>query len=125
MTLPLPVADLIDDCNMGPLMVERKGQPTKNAHGGFDDAPVTLIRFNPIAAHNTSGRDLDQVPEADRNSELVTFQAKRRFFVADGGQAADVVRYQGRRFRVVAVMDYTLQGGVYIAHAALVDVQNT
>ncbi len=124
MTLPLPVDCIIDDCNVGPLQVERRLPPVPNAYGGFDPSPAVAVTLNPVAAHNVDGRDLLQVPEADRTSEMVQFYTKVRLFVADGGQAPDVVTYRGRRFRIVRVQDYELQGGVYCSMGALEDLQS-
>ena len=123
MTLPLPVGCLIDDCNIGPLSVERRTPPVQNPFGGFDAAAPVVFELNPVAAHTLNGRDLLQVPEADRNGEVVRFQTKVRLFVADGGQAPDVVTYRSRRWRIVNVSDYLLQGGVFIADGALEDLQ--
>lgn len=123
MSLPLPVDCLIDDCNVGPLQVERRTPPTQNQFGGFEAAAPVVFDLNPVAAHTLNGRDLLQVPEADRNGEVVRFQTKVRLFVADGGHAPDVVTYRGRRWRIVRVDDYLLQGGVFIADGALEDLQ--
>lgn len=119
MSLPLPVADLIDEFDVGPLTVERRVTPTQNAFGGYTDAVATQVILNPVAAHNVVGRDLEQVPEADRNTEIVQFYTKVRLFVADGGQVADIVTYNDRRFRIIKVRDFDLQGGIYCAFGAL------
>lgn len=116
---------LVDRFNVGPLIVERRAAKTQNAFGGWTEPAATLLSVNPIAAHNLSGRDLEQVPEADRNRETVQFYTRGvRLRVADGGFLADVVRYRSRRFRIVTVRDYELQGDVYIAVGVLVDPQN-
>lgn len=121
--LPLDVASLVDDFNVGPLEVERRNPPTQNEFGGYDAATASVVTLDPVAAHNTTGRDLDQVPEADRNSEVVQFYTRERLFVADGGRAADVVLYRDRKFRIIRVRDFEVQGGVYCAFGALQDVQ--
>ena len=123
MSLPLQVGSLIDECNVGPLTLERRLAPTPNAFGGFDAQAPQILTLEPVAAHNLTGRDLDQLPEADRNSEIVEFYTKIRLFVADVGHAPDVVLYQGRRWRIVRVMDYDIQGDVYMSYGALEDLQ--
>jgi hypothetical protein len=124
MALPLPVACLIDDCQIaGGLNIRRAAPPAQNVYGGWDRQAYATIRISPIAVHNLTGRDLDQLPEADRNSEAIRVYTKVRLFVADGGQAADVVEYQGRLWRVTQVLDYSLQGAVYVSTATLQDVQ--
>lgn len=124
MSLPLPVAELIDDCNVGPLTVERRAAPTQNEFGAYEPSAVTLITVDPVAAHNLTGRDLLQLPEADRNREVTEFYTKVRLFVADDGQAADVVQYNNRRWRVIKVLDYEQQGAVYMSWGILVDKQD-
>ena len=121
--LPLDVAPVIVEFNVGPLAVERRSAPTQNAFGGRDSAAPVPIVLDPVSAHNLTGRDLDRVPEAGRNSEVVQFYTFVRLFVADGGNAADVVLHRSRRYRIVKVRDFEVQGGVYCAFGALEDVQ--
>ncbi len=122
--LPLPVDSLIDDCAIpGGLTVFRAGQATQNAFGGFDAAAEVPMLVDPIAVHNLTGRDLEELPEADRNSEAIRVYTRARIFVQDASQAADVVEYTGRRWRVTQVLNYEAQGGVYISTATLQDVQ--
>ncbi len=123
MSLLAPVACVIDEFNIGPLNVERRGPRVKNATYGYDAAPATTVVLDPVSAHNVTGRDLEQVPEADRNSEVVQFYTKVRLFVADGGQSADVVTYNARRFRIIRVQDFALQAGVFCCFGALEDTQ--
>ena len=117
------VAGLVDSLNIGPLEVERRAPPTPNEFGGFDASPATVIRVNPIVAHNLEGRDLDQMPEAERTKETVEFYSRRRLFSTEDGQAADVVRYNGRKFRIVKTRNYDLQGEVFISIGQLEDLQ--
>ena len=122
--LPLDVDDLIDDCEIpGGLTIRRAGQAVKNRYGGFDPAPTTSINISPATVHNLIGRDLDQLPEAGRNSEAVRAYTKSRIFVQDGGQAADILEYQGRNWRCTQVLDYSIQGGVFVSTFTLQDVQ--
>ena len=125
MSIPLPVAPLVEHCRIpGGLIIRRAGQPVQDGtFGDFVAAPETSIRFDPIAVHNLSGRDLDQLPEADRNSEAVRVYTWSRVYVADGGQAADILEYQSRDWRCTQALDYSLQGAVWISTFTLVDVQ--
>lgn len=117
--------ELIEECNIGPLTVERSFAPTRNEFGEFIKDPTpALVIMDPITGHNDTGRDLNQVPETNRNSETMFFAATQRFFVSDGGFDADIIPYQGRKFRVFVVQDYELQGGIYCCRAALLEVQN-
>lgn len=135
MSLVPPVASTVDDFDLtlalGPLIVERRGQPVKNARGGYDPATATLLSLRPWSAHNLDGRSLDQVPEANRNSEIVQFYARdgsfpgavKGFRVADDGSDADVLRYLGRFYRIVRVRNFSKQGRVWCAFGALMEVQ--
>lgn len=125
MALPLPVASLISDCNLGPITVERRTSPIKNAFGGMDPSAAVNVIFDPITWHTLNGRDLLQVPEADRNTEIRQFYTVARLFVADGGQAADVVIDGGRRYRCIKVNNYDPQGAVFFTLAVLEDRQST
>ena len=122
--LPIPVADLVSDCAIpGGLNIRRAGQPVQDDFGDFVPAAETTILLNPVSVHNLTGRDLDQLPEADRNSEAVRIYTQVRLFVADGGNAADILEYQGRDWRMTQVLDYSIAGGVYVSTATLEDVQ--
>lgn len=112
--LPLIVRE-----NCGPLMAKRAAAPEQNDFGGFDEPANYDVMLNPVAVHTVSGRDLDQVPEADRTSETIRLYTLERLFVADGGKIADRIEYRGRMFRVIRVEDYAQQGGAYSALAAL------
>lgn len=122
--LPLPVADLVSDCAIpGGLTIRRAGQPVQDDFGDFVPAAETSILLNPVAAHNLTGRDLDQLPEADRNSEALRVYSQVIINVADNGQAADILEYQGRDWRCTAVLDYSIAGGVYVSTFTLQDLQ--
>jgi len=124
MGLPLPMASLIEDCKIpGGLTILRAGQAVKNAFGEFVPAATSSILFTVISVHNLTGRDLDQLPEADRNSGAIRVYTIARIFVQDGGQAADLIQYQSRTWRCVQVLDYSIQGGIYISTFTMQDLQ--
>ncbi len=113
------VASLVNNFNIGPLTVDRPGLPTQNARGGFTPAVSSTFQLDPVAAVQSSGRNLLQNPEADRNDGMVDFYAKVRINVADQAQVADRITYRSRVYRVTKVEDYELQGGVYCATGTL------
>lgn len=107
---------------VGPLTCKRAGVSEQNEFGGLEAPALYDVTLDPVAAHTVSGRELDQVPEADRNSEIVRFYTTVRLFVADEGKMADRIEYpagSGRTYRIVRVEDYAAQGGVYSAMGAL------
>jgi hypothetical protein len=131
-----PVATLVDEFDLtpteGPLVVERRDPPVKNARGAYEPSPAVPFNCTPWTAHTVTGRDLDQLPLADRNSEVVQIYARdgsfpgvvsNGFRVADGGKGVDVFLYQGRRFRVIKVQDFSSQGRVWCAFGALEETQ--
>jgi hypothetical protein len=105
----------------GGCTILRFAAPTKNAYGTWDKPAPTAINLTNVVIHNLTGRDLDQVPEANRNIETIEVYTLVRLYVADGGNDADIVVYRGRKFKVITVNDYELQGGVYCAIAQLID----
>lgn len=132
MSLMDPVATLADDFNIGPLIVDRRGQKTQNTRGGFDVGAVTSFTLNPVAAYPAEGRDLEQLPEAYRNSEVTVFVARdgsfpggivKGFRIADKGKDVDVITYNGRRHVLVSVPDYSIQGKVWCALGVLEELQ--
>ncbi len=132
MSLPLAVGCIVDECNVGPLVITRRPHPVQNAYGGFDPATGVAFNLDPVAVHPASGRDLLQVPEADRNTEVLQVYARDRSFpagqtigfrVADKGSAPDVISYQGRTYRFITSQDYSQNGAVWCGLAVLEDLQ--
>jgi len=120
----LEVASLVDDFNIGPITAQRRTAPTQNSYGVFVPAAPVNVILNPCVIHEASGRVLNQLPEADRNTQTIEVYTRgQRLYVADDNRPPDVVLYQGRSYRVSVVDDYLLAGGVYFALAVLEDPQ--
>jgi hypothetical protein len=119
----LPVADIINEFNVGPVRIDRYAPPTQNQYGEWVEASPTTIYVNPCAIHNLSGRSMNEQPEADRNQETIEVYTKIRLFSAEDNRAPDVVHYQGRTYTVETTMNYGLQGGCYMSIATLEDRQ--
>lgn len=116
----LDVASLIDEFNVGPIPCIRKGAPALNAYGEFVPAAASTIQLNPCAVHTATGTTLLQLAEADRNTETIEVYTKgQRLYAADDSQAADIVQYQGKKYKVSVTNDYEQNGGVYFALAVL------
>ena len=107
----------------GGIDIIRRGEPVPNTYGEYTAAPEIIIHVEPAVVHNLSGRDLEQVPEANRNRETIEVYVQVRLYVSDSSKDADIIRYRGRRFKVIQTMDYNLQGGVWIGIATLEDIQ--
>lgn len=105
----------------GGVQVERRGVPQPTRLGEVREQIAELVTIDPVVIHNASGRDLVNVPEADRSAEFIAGKSEQRVYVDDSDYTADVVLYNGRRWRVVQVQDYFEQGGVYLWTAALIE----
>ena len=113
------LSSLVRSQNVGPLTVYRADPPVQNEYGGFDEAAPVEVELDPVAVHTAGGRDLEQLPEADRSKETIQLYTLERLYVADGDKAADVVAYRDRTYRLVRIEDYDEQGEVWIALAQL------
>jgi len=127
--MPIPVLPnvrtLVNTLATQPIQLERQGDKVQNQFGGWGPGPISVFTVNPVSVHQ-------QVPEADRTTEIVKFIARESSFpagqqsgfrVADDGYQSDVAIYRGRRFRIVGVRDFVEQGDVWIALGALEDRQ--
>lgn len=124
MAIPLDVKGLVQEFMIpGGLFVLRAAQAVQNSYGEWVAQAEVPILFRPIAVHNYSGRDLLLLPEADRNAETIRVYTWSRLHAQDGGQAADILMYRGRRWKITQALDYELQGEVYISTGTLQDVQ--
>lgn len=112
-------APVIAALSIGPITCLRANPPVQNARGGFDDSPERKVILDPIQIHTLSGRDLLQVPEADRNTETIQIYTLVRLHVADDGLAADRICYNERVYRVIKSYNEDANGGVFIAYASL------
>ena len=126
------VASLVDTLATQPVQIERQGNKTQNQYGAWEPGPIVTFTVRPVVVHNASPRDLLEVPEADRNSEIIKVIAREGSFpasqesgfrVADNGYQSDIVIYRGRRFRMVGSRDFVEQGNVWIGLASLEDRQ--
>jgi hypothetical protein len=71
------------------------------------------------AVRNTSGKELDMVPEGDRVNEMITFRSATQMYETNyaGSATSDVLTWLGDNYRVYVVKNYSEQG-YYLAIAA-------
>lgn len=108
----------------GGVVVERQprtGTPQSDAHGEPILPPKTLLTLDPVVIHNMAGRDLLKLPERDRSTEHIAGYSLVRVYVGVAAFDPDIVRYNGRKWRVDNVQDYDAQGGVFLWAAALME----
>jgi hypothetical protein len=109
--LPLDVAPLLLEFNVGPLTLTRAGASTKNQFGEYVEGATSPIVLDPVAAYPTTPAELKLEPEASRSDD------DRTTFVAGVAlqRGADVIAYRGRNWRLMFLLDNGLQGAVWRA----------
>ena len=112
----IDVSDILNDADVcSSFTIQR--QTGVFALGGFTlNPPQTIPAFG--AVRNTSGKELDMVPEGDRNKELLTFRSVTQMFEtnAQNSQVSDVLIWPavgGDQYSVLAVKNYSEQGQWY------------
>lgn len=69
----------------------------------------------------TSGDDLEQLPEGDRVSGMMTFYTKEQLNLALDPQQADHIIFRGKVYKAVQVLDWS-RHGFYKTIASFVEV---
>jgi hypothetical protein len=112
---------LIDDPDMqipGGLVVTRTSHSSaQDQYGRFPSNPSADFTVAPIMVHEASGRDLQQLPEADRQVETIKVYTKVRLYCDTGLQ--DFIAYRSRLWKITRVEDYSIQGNGYVCLAQL------
>ena len=115
MSLPLPVDDLIAEFNVGPLVLTRRGVPTRNSYGEMVAATSSSVTIREIALHTASAQTRLMLPSSIRDNETRQGYTKIRVYPGGSGQASDVLAYQGRNWVCVRADDAEKHGGVFIS----------
>jgi len=121
MALPLPVSSLIDEFDVGPLTLTRRGIPTLNVYGEYTAAAAVNVILSPVAVHVVTGKNRLNLPEAIRESETIEVYTKVRVYSGNDSQASDVLTYQGRTWVCVQTVDFDSNGGVFISFWTIQD----
>ncbi len=121
MSLPLPVASLIDLFDQGPVVITRALAGAINDYGEVTPGGTSSVTLDPVAIHVATGRDLEVLPEADRTRETIKIYSRVALYTTQGDYTADIVPYQGRVYRVVTSTNINTNGLVWVSLAQLVD----
>ena len=121
MSLPLPVASLIDLFDRGPITVTREAAGAINAYGEVDPGAQSTVVVDVAAVHVLSGRDLEAMPEADRSRESIKIYTREALYTSQGSQTADLIAYQSRLYRVITATDIDGNGAVWVSVAQMID----
>ena len=88
--------------------------------GDFTPDAPTVVHIDPIMIHPVAdGRTLAQLPEADRQTDVVRIYSKVRLFCDSTFQ--DFLTWSGRTWKVIKVEDYKEQGDGYVSFGSLVE----
>jgi hypothetical protein len=117
----LEMASLIDEFNVGPLTITRRGIPTRNSYGEMVAAASAAVVLPVVAVHNASGKDRAMLPVAIRDNETIEVYSKVQIYSGNDGQASDQLSYLSRNWVCVQTLDYNLNGGVFISFFQLED----
>ena len=71
----------------------------------------------------TSGDDLEQVPEGDRVSGMMTFYTKQPVYLSQDKQQSDEIIWRGKLYKAVQILDWS-RHGFYKVIASYVEVQH-
>ena len=112
---------LVSMFNMGPLRLNRPGQPDQNRFGGFDEAPAKERALNPVHVQTLTGKEVESEPGIEAHKEHICVFTRERLYAADDGEVADQIEYEGRCYKIVKVEDWRRHGGIWCSWAALED----
>ena len=104
------VSELVNDFDLcSNFTIQRKtGQ---FAIGGWtQSAPTNISAFG--AVRNSTGKELEMIPEADRPKEALTFRTVFPLYVTNEqtGLMSDVLVFQGNHYRILLSKNYSEQG---------------
>jgi hypothetical protein len=113
--LRIDVSGILEDLGTeaDPIMIERFGAPTINALGEPDHGTPTEIAASAVV-HQATRRQLERAG-LDLGPDYRAFYTRTELQSADGATAPDVVVYDGARWTIVNVADYSALGGLYLA----------
>lgn len=72
----------------------------------------------------TSGDDLEQVPEGDRVSGMMTFYTRQPVYLAQDRSQSDELIWRGKSYKTVQVMDWSRHGFYKVIASYVEGVQN-
>jgi hypothetical protein len=114
----IDVSEVLNDADVSSAFIINRTTGQFGPGGWQAKGPPQMIQaFG--AARNTSGKELEMVPEGDRVSEMITFRSATQMYVtnASGSATSDVLTWLGDNYRVYVVKNYSEQG-YFLAIAA-------
>ena len=109
----LDVTDVVTDPDFNcPMVVYRNAQQV--GQDGIARLTPTGVRFFGVVT-NDKGDVLDRFPGGERTEGSITVHTRTRLIEGKTGFTADIVEFQGRKYTVAAVNDYSQWGRGFIA----------
>ena len=114
MSNEIDLSDVIDGAGLDesyPYVISRSSDGEFVA-GGWSEARVQLYGYGVVST--PSGKELEMIPEADRAHELRTFHSTRPLYTTQlnpvPGMTSDILIWNGVKFRVLIVRNYSNRG---------------
>lgn len=106
----IEVSELLNDPDLCESFTITRTTGTFQIGGWQKNVPQVIQAYG--AVRNTSGKELEMVPEADRIKNTLTFRTVFPLYTTNEqlGQVSDVLTFHGEDYRILAVKDYSQQG---------------
>lgn len=114
----IDVSEMLNDPDLCESFTITRTTGTFQIGGWVKNIPQQIQAYG--AVRNTSGKELDMIPEADRVKNTLTFRSVTPMFETSeaNGMISDVLAFHGEQYRILAVKDYSSQG-YYLAIATI------
>lgn len=108
----IPVDGLLEGIGAEPITIERYGAPVVDALGDVDHGTPTLIETIAIV-HQATRRMLERA-SLDYGPDYRAVYTRTELRTANNAHRPDVVVYDGRRWEVIDLADYSELSGLYL-----------
>jgi len=114
----IEVDDIVNDPDLSESFTITRTTGTYQIGGWVKNVPQVIQAYG--AVRNTSGKEIEMVPEADRIKNTLTFRSTVPMFETNeaNNEISDILTFHGDDYRILAVKDYSSQG-YYLAVATI------
>jgi len=107
--MPINVSNAI--CSLTGEIVNVERRSGRYTDGIYSSDPVQIFSAR-ASVQQPSAQDLKALPEGERNADLLMFYSLKELRVIDDrrGTLADIVMYQGERYKIVAQKNWQAYG---------------
>lgn len=114
----IDVSALVGDIPAETVTIRTPGTPTIDAFGQASSTYTDVGRD--CVVHPSGRRTVEKLAAVARGRQLISIYSTDALQDIGGRNPARVI-YQGREYEIVDLGDYATLGGIYLAHAALID----